>query len=46
MHIQTATHVPDQLGHILNLSGLGTWQFDHVEQRLMASPPVLSLLRG
>jgi len=46
MHIQTATHVPDQLGHILNLSGLGTWQFDHAEQRLMASPPVLSLLRG
>lgn len=46
MHIQTTTHVPDQLGHILNLSGLGTWQFDHAEQRLMASPPVLSLLRG
>jgi hypothetical protein len=46
MHLQPATHAPDQLGHILNLSGLGTWQFDHVEQRLLASPPVLALMRG
>lgn len=46
MNIQTAIHAPDQLGHILNLSGMGTWQFDHVEQRLTASPPVLALLRG
>ncbi|MBY0466336.1 MAG: PAS domain S-box protein, partial [Burkholderiales bacterium] len=46
MKHQTATHAPDQIGHILNLSGLGTWQFDHAEQRLLASPPVLALLRG
>ncbi len=46
MHTQTTTHAPAQLGHILNLSGLGTWQFDHVEKRLLASPPVLALLRG
>jgi diguanylate cyclase (GGDEF)-like protein/PAS domain S-box-containing protein len=46
MHLQPAIHAPDQLGHILNLSGLGTWQFDHVEQRLLASPTVLALMRG
>ena len=46
MHTPTARHDPDQLGHILSLSGLGAWQFDHVEQRLLASPSVLALMRG
>ena len=46
MNTPTDRHDPDQLGHILSLSGLGAWQFDHTEQRLLASPSVLALMHG
>ena len=44
MRMQTAMHAPGDLGDILHLSGLGTWQFDLTAQQLLASPAFLELL--
>ncbi|MBK6650356.1 MAG: PAS domain-containing protein [Betaproteobacteria bacterium] len=44
MTTQTAMHTLGHLGEILHLSGLGTWQFDHSAQHLLASPACIVLL--
>jgi hypothetical protein len=44
MSTQTAEHTPGILGDILNLSGLGYWQFDLSAQHMLASPECIALL--